>query len=315
MFILASKWVVRVWLAFTLGAVPIAHADKFTRLTKFTKFSDALSILSESKRGRILVDHSKAKGLLSALRWGESSRTDTTLTRQYNPLTGKEERFRKLVIYLKKEQPLLELALDLAHELVHATSKPIYDPYDPTLTPAKYIQLAIEGLGGEVDAVYTECEIGMQLSKVLGVKLERCKRYLNTGPLPGDIDRTKILRGFYRVGNWRTSLETELGKEIALLPSLSSDRAVLFSSTGHAPYPVALFQEYEEITQAACENSIKRRASIVSSSAAASGSSTWSGAFSSLSPLVTSAPQGHAPGKAYDELETFMSKRCHFTED
>ncbi|HLE00517.1 MAG TPA: hypothetical protein VJB59_09665 [Bdellovibrionota bacterium] len=200
-----------------------------------------------------------AEKLIEFLRWGETSRTDAVLTRQLDPKTGQESRRREVIIYLRPGQSLNDTILDLAHELIHATARPAWDPYDPGLTPGRYVQAAIEGEGGEIEAVAAECSVSMELASVLGSSQQRCWTYL-TNKTNGRqrIEKQKILRDFYRVGKWHHELARRLGKETALFPVLSSNSPKLYSSTGNAPYPIALLDEYDDLNQVACENSRKR---------------------------------------------------------
>ena len=209
------------------------------------------------------------ESLRERFRWGDASRTDAVLTRHYDSETGQETRERKVTIYLRRGQPMEEMMLDLAHELVHATSRPAWDPYDPKLTAAEYIRVAIEGAGGEVEAVQAECRVSLELftTRVAGgARLDaektksldsRCTRY--GGSLAMDV----IRKDFYRVGRWNTELQSRLGEGARkLLPLLSSEKPSLYSSTGGAPYPVALLEEYRQMTTVACENSRRRAATL-----------------------------------------------------
>ena len=186
-------------------------------------------------------------------KWGAASKTDAVLTRHFNPRTGAESRERQVTIFLREGQAFDDLVLDIAHELVHATSRPGWDPYDPRLTPGKYIWAAIEGEGGEVQAVAMECRVGFEVHSRFGAAssaVERCKSYLSSKQ--AGLDEELIRRDFYRVGHWDYELDRKLGPERSLFPLLSRETPKLYSSTGNAPYPVALFREFEEITQIAC---------------------------------------------------------------
>ncbi len=266
---------------FTLGRVPegVNLLKKAIRLWELEDFSD----------------------LLKRFKWGTTSRTDTVLTRTYNPKTGKEDRESEVTVYLKQDQPQFELVLDMAHELVHATARVGFDPYDSSLTVGKYIREAIEGEGGEVQATMTECQIGLELALKLGTSVDRCKSYVS-GSLRGPekrqlgqkssflVSRAKVLRDFYRVGKWQLDLHRLLGTEIQLFPYLSQETPKLYSSTGHTPYPIALFHEFEEITEIACKNSQNRMRSSLS--AIQGDPSLYS----------ESTPQG--------SLKRFISQRC-----
>lgn len=236
----------------------------------------ALSILLRAPTGRDLVgraqtlwNEAQPMGILAHLEPSSVSRTDAVLTRHFHPGTGEERRERKVTIHLRTDQEIENLVLDLAHELVHATSRPAWDPYDPELTAAKYIRASIEGEGGEVSAVVAECRTALELSGVLagvtdpgaanlqepGPSFERCHGYLEA---TRGIASDRVKRDFYRVGHWSSELVSRLGTEINRLPLLSPDPPKLYSSTGRTPYPLALLHEFEEITHAACENTRRR---------------------------------------------------------
>ena len=232
----------------------------------------ALEILEHVPSGKLLLQRARrfwgasdVRGLVAAFRWAEVSKTDAVLTRFFDPKSGQETRERKVTIFLKQDQSMENLVLDVAHELVHATSRPAWDPYDPQLTPGKYIHAAIEGDGGEVEAVMAECRVGMELSTQYGTSAKRCRHYLSSEQAQLSdanraqlIERNKVRRDFYRVGKWNEELVAKLGGEAGLFPLLSPENPKLYSSTGHTPYPVALFREFEDITEIACRNSRKR---------------------------------------------------------
>jgi hypothetical protein len=231
---------------------------------KVDRLATAVEILSRVPTGRELL--SRAQGfwgyprpelVRQALRLGAASRTDAVLTRRFDPATGQETRAREVTVYLRSEQSLEDLVLDLSHELVHATSRPGWDPYDPELTAGRYIEAAIDGEGGEVAAVASECQVSFEVMSrygAAGASSQRCRQYLSRGK----IDRERIRREFYRTGRWEAELRKKLGSEHKRLPLLNADSPTLFSSTGNAPYPMALYREFEEITRIACENSRKR---------------------------------------------------------
>lgn len=238
---------------FLLSALSLSgHAD-----TEFS-LATTLSRLEQSKSGRALVQRAmgvwsltREKELIDKLKWGSTSRTDAVLIRRYDVETGNETRDRKVTVYLREHQSLNNTVLDMAHELVHATTRPEWDPYDPTLTAAKYIKTSIEGTGGEVEAVLVECRISAELGIV--DMTNRCQKYSG-----GNVTE-KVRQDFYRVGKWLSQIKTSLGSEANELPLLSAEAPTLYSSTGGAPYPSSLLDEYTQMTQVACANS-KRRA-------------------------------------------------------
>lgn len=192
--------------------------------------------------------------LVEHIQWGDVSRTDTLLTRKFNPKTGLEDRERIVTIYLRSHQSELEVILDLAHELVHATSRPSFDPYDPTLTASEYVWSAIEGPGGEIDAVEQECQVGRELSVFRKQKVQRCENYKKMNR----ISREKIRKDFYRVGEWYSELSSRLGAKLKKFPLLSPQKPSLYSSTGRSPYPISLLNEFDDLTDTACTNSQRR---------------------------------------------------------
>src|SRR6185437_2497140 len=124
----------------------IAMPSAVSLSSENNRMQEALEILSRIPTGRGLIDqaltkwnfHDRAE-LLKMLRWGEVSRTDAVLTRHFNPLTGVEARSREVTITIRQDQKLQDIVLDVAHELTHATERPDWDPYDPSLTAIKYI--------------------------------------------------------------------------------------------------------------------------------------------------------------------------------
>ena len=193
--------------------------------------------------------------LFKVLKPSNVSRTDAVLTRHYDPENGSETIERSISVHLKAVQPVQDLVLDMAHELTHASSPPTWDPYDPDLTVGKYIEAALEGKGGEVDALISECQVSLELSEKLGFSASRCTTYLDED---SHLVREKVQRDFYRVGKWHERVLKNLKEEITLFPLLSEDKPSLYSSTGRTPYPFALVEEFNEITHIACENSRKR---------------------------------------------------------
>ncbi len=228
---------------------------------------DAIALLDRVPAGKRILTRAESfwnetsrEGLLRHLAYGPVSRTDAVLTRHYHPDTGEEIRERYVTVVLRKDQTLMDVAMDLGHELTHATTPPTWDPYDPKLTAGKYMHAALEASGGEIDAVFTECEIAVDFKRDLDLHTSRCDRYLvlsgNENKLA--VDRMKIQKDFYRVGHWEPFVRTRLGKETDQFPLLSTKEPELYSATGGAPYPVALMREYEELNRVACENVRKR---------------------------------------------------------
>jgi hypothetical protein len=262
-----------------MGLMTVLARKSVSSEQQSSRISQALVDLSRIPTGEALIQKAlhvwnleTAADLLVKFKSGDASRTDTVLTRHYNPKTGLEERDREVIIYLRENQSRLELALDMAHEMVHATARPAFDPYDPSLTPGKYIWSALEGEGGEVDAVLLECKAGLELAKQFNEPLKRCRNYLSqsSGIESKELDRERVRKDFYQVGKWHKTLSQQLKRELAFFPLLSTETPKLYSSTGHAPYPAALMNEFMEINETACKNSQKRLKSLTLSDASAS---------------------------------------------
>jgi hypothetical protein len=232
-----------------------------------TPIAQAVGLLDLVPTGRQILDRAQAlwavdeRGdLLRFLKTGKASRTDAVLTRHFNPATQQETRSRDVSIYLREGATLGDTILDLAHELVHATTRPAWDPYDPTLTAGKYIQNAIDGEGGEVSAVLLECKVARELARLkpelVGMTAQsRCAAYWASGDR---IDMEAVQKDFYRVGRWYATLRQKLGSEFSELPMISQAPPRLYSSTGASPYPVALYEEFTEMTRVACANTRRR---------------------------------------------------------
>jgi hypothetical protein len=256
----------------------VASADVQTQdKAQDSRIHQAIEILLRVPTGRALIATAQKAWKIATphdltryLKPGTTSRTDAVLTRHYNSETGLETREREVTVYVRQEQSLDNIVLDMAHEMVHATSRPAWDPYDPDLTAVHYIKNAIEGLGGEVQAVQTECQVALELSTQYGMSMRRCKGYLDKD---NEINAEKIRADFYRVGKWQPDLAESLGSDIKLLP-ISEDSPKLYSSTGNAPYPAALLQEFQTLTQIACENTRKRVESLKGRSLASTGDLT-----------------------------------------
>lgn len=253
-----------LWLLLSLSSAVSRGSETVEPRSSASPLTDAIRVLEKVPSGRAILERACARfgeaapaGLVRIFRWGNVSRTDAVLTRHFNPGTRTEVRERIVTVFLKRNQGLEELVLDLAHELTHAVGEPEWDPYDPSLTAGRYIRASIEGPGGEVDAMVSECRVSLELSARYGTSSKRCSRY-RSARSRGGVDRQKVRNDFYRVGAWKAQLQRELGAEFSGFPDLSGASPLLFSSTGNAPYPLALLREFHEISGIACDNSRRR---------------------------------------------------------
>jgi hypothetical protein len=259
----------------TLLSRPLSHAETLPR-ESLERLRATVQILMRSPTGRGLIESAmrfwkidSERELSRFLKWDRASRTDAVLIRHFNPKTGTEEREREVTISLRSSQKIEEVVLDLAHELAHAVSKPVWDPYDPGLSAGDYLLSAIEGRGGEIEAVAVECRVALELQPVVdSIDASRCQPYLHEGRVLSE----RIREDFYRVGSWYSRLASRLGSELGRFPLLSAKAPRLFSSTGHSPYPVALYEEFEQINSAACDNSRSRLRTMVNREPASASS-------------------------------------------
>lgn len=230
-------------------------------LGQLKRLDPGAKLIAEARQRLLLKDDVE---LLEKIQWASVSKTNRTLIREWDPQTGLELQKSVLTIGLKPQADEGALILDLAHELTHAIRGPAWEPYDPDLTASRYIVASIEGQGGEVDAVEQECLVARewmlnhpgpaQVVPQLWADHARCQRY----ELPGTalLSREKIQRDFYRVGSWKNTQRLQIDESVR--EKLSDDAPQLISSTGQAPYPVALLEEYEAMNQQACENTARR---------------------------------------------------------
>ena len=134
------------------SARPAPHLEKVT-----AEVYRLVETLGLSATGRTLIERARKvwglkewKELRRKVTLGHVSRTDAVLTRHFNSVTGEESRERNVTITIRAAQPFGERVLDLAHELTHAVADPAWDPYDPDLTPGRYIHYSLESSGGEI---------------------------------------------------------------------------------------------------------------------------------------------------------------------
>jgi hypothetical protein len=183
------------------------------------------------------------------------SKTDSVVIRNLDPKTGAEKREREIQIFINENQSLQDIVIDVAHEMVHGTTPSYWDPYDPDLNLQKYMFQIIDGPGGEVEAVFQECLVATQIGASGGHTDRNCGRYRNSEQV---LTKDNILKDLYRVGEQKQYVQKHLGEKAAEFKFLSDEPPQFFSSTGNAPYPVALIEEYRTMTQIACQNTQRR---------------------------------------------------------
>ncbi len=282
-----SRWGLLL-TAWVLATIPPVMGNEVTTAPQSGahEFQKILKLVGSSPTGAWLIEQAKVKFALPEASdldrlfvWSRVSKTDAVLTRQFDQQTGEEVRTREVVIYLRHHDRFEDTVLDLAHELTHATFSPSWDPYDPDLDVITYVKNGIEGLGGEADALMTECQVGAELKILDGVSKTRCTRYGLADSRPrrmiasvsasisegGDLSAIKqrVVNEFYQVGSEFGRLGRLLGPRVSELTHLTKQPSELISSTGGASYPLSLYSEYEELNRIACVNTKRRKSQVM----------------------------------------------------
>ena len=221
----------------------------------------AVSILERTESGKKLLSDARKKGL--SIQEGKISKTEIVATRQW---VGKREKldFQIQVMISKDKSPVFQ-AIDLAHELVHALN-PKTNPFDPKLSAVGYVREGIESRGGEAHAIMQECKVGQQLVGIVAEEQAqlikaRCQFVWNS-----EKNQDQWLKSFYHLGRYlhafRNQLDAVSGEveENERISELSVARDPMFTSAAaNKPYPLALLEEYVEITRKICSRSEKRK--------------------------------------------------------
>ena len=238
-----------------------AHPIQSIAAEPETKLNQALNLLGSTKIG---ADELKlAKDLHIPIVAGNVSRTDVTATRAFQ---GKEETLTfHTQVLISQDKEIVFQALDLAHELVHALN-PKSNPFDPKLNAVDYIREGIESVGGEAQAILQECKVGQEL--VAQVPQEqgqlikaRCQFVWKTEK---DMNQWKL--SFYHLGKSFAHFNEELRatkpdpqKQNLLSRIIQAKDPMFTSAAANKPYPLALLDEYVEITQKICTKTLQRK--------------------------------------------------------
>ncbi len=207
------------------------------------------------------------------IKLGEASFTESTFSRTYSLIDGKQQISLRHEVTLNRRLSLANAVVDLAHELVHFTEKGMLDPYRPGFELSQFIRNGIEGEGGELRALAVECKVAWSLERAyLGFPQHRlCERYREPGNAFG---ASMAKRDYYALGAWFERSGARLQREI---PEISANATVFTSSYAAKPYPVALAEEFAMTRRAACENNQRKYRLIASQSASGRqpASSLW----------------------------------------
>jgi len=208
------------------------------------------------------------------IKLGEASFTESTFSRSYSLIDGKEQISLHHEVTLNRELILADAVVDLAHELVHFTEKGMLDPYLPGFELSQFIRNGIEGEGGELKALSVECKVAWSLEKKYKgfPQHNLCEKYRSAG---NAFRREEARRDYYALGSWFGRAWPGL-KEV--IPELSSHATVFTSSYAGKPYPIALAEEFAMTRKAACVNNRRKYRLIAAQSASGrqpASSSLW----------------------------------------
>ncbi len=219
-------------------------------------------LLEATASGRQVLDAARE----GRIPWGQGqvSRTEVTATRTIHE--GIETvHYETRVIIAGSKGPVFQ-ALDLAHELVHAL-RPKENPFHPTLRAGDYVVRGIEGEGGEAEAIAYECKVAREWienpksplipEEERGLVRARCGMVWKAMA-----DGEKWKRSFYYLGqHYRDFLErlTRLDPGPVELKwwkdHIDPKTPVFTSAMAQKPYPLALLEEYLELTRKICSRS------------------------------------------------------------
>ena len=222
-----------------------------------SKLTEAVKLLESTPTGKTAV--AQARSLHIPVREGAVSKTEVTATRVSQ---GKKEELKfnvQVLVSVDKETAFQ--ALDLAHELTHAIH-PKENPFNPDLSASQYVRHGIEGDGGEAQAIAQECQVGKELIQQNSVQEKtaelikaRCQFVWKT-----ENDPSRWKRSFYQLGNYYHQFRALLKGDSEDL-KLETKSPMFASAVAHKPYPLALLEEYVQITKTICERARKLQSS------------------------------------------------------
>ena len=247
---------------------PVDYKEKWTRLypTEREAIKKLLTILKKSSTGKRIISLAKKKAakngrrLIDIIEGGRVSLTDTTLVRKFSPSSPEKVYLStRSKIFLDRNLKVLDILLDLSHELTHYALRNQFNPYKKTFQLKKFVKEMIEGRGGEVEAYLIECRVYKELFPKLFDSSSSCSQIYNN-----ELDyfsRKKSILKFYQVGKYMDEFRNELDfYELGAsdFPQISSKPSFFISSSYGLPYPLAAIKEYSSIIKRVCRNDLKR---------------------------------------------------------
>jgi hypothetical protein len=224
-----------------------------------------IEILSLSSTGKKLIQEARVKAfsldaaLIEILKSGDSSMTDTTLVRRFDPQDPGHIIYEtKSMIVINKYHNYYDAILDLSHELSHFIHREPFNPYAESFDVKSFVKSTIEGVGGEVEAFMTECRVLSELFPTQVRDKYNCLQIMD--PETGRISKKMAIKRFYQVGEYHDQVKKLIHKHKldGHFPHISEAKAPFISSAYGVPYPLAAFFEYTTVYEKACENDQKR---------------------------------------------------------
>lgn len=214
------------------------------------------ALLRQVPEGKKVLEAAERRDpeVLQRIKLGKASFTESTFSRTYSLVDGKEQVRLRHEITLSTRLKLADAVVDLAHELLHFSEKGMLDPYRPGFELEQFVRNGIEGEGGELAALEVECQVAWALErKHPGFPRHRlCERYRKKGDR---FARAAARRDYYSVGTWYRQTSDKLRSAI---PELSEAGVVFTSSFAGKPYPVALAEEFVATLKTACVNNRRK---------------------------------------------------------
>lgn len=216
-----------------------------------------VKILRTVPEGRAVLGRAAAKdpAFAEKIKVGSASYTESTFSRTYSLLDGKEQINLHHDVTLNRGLSLADAVVDLAHELVHFTEKGMLDPYKAGFERAEFIRNGIEGEGGELSALAVECRVAWSLEDAYKGFPEHklCERYRGEA---NTFQHEAARLDYYALG---TDWYHRSGEELkTVIPEVTKHATVFTSSYAGKPYPVALSEEYAVTRKAACANNERK---------------------------------------------------------
>ncbi|MGZ3655684.1 MAG: hypothetical protein ACXVCS_09015 [Bdellovibrionota bacterium] len=224
-----------------------------------------VKILRAVPEGSTVLDaaYKKDPNFAAKIKTGNASFTESTFSRTYSLLDGKEQITLHHEVTINSSLILADAVVDLAHELVHFTEKGMLDPYKTGFELRHFIRNGIEGEGGELAALAVECRVAWALEDAYEgfPQHHLCERY--RGP-DNAFHREAARLEYYALGSWYSKAGPDLKP---VIPEVSKHASVVTSSYAGKPYPVALSEEYAMTRRAACLNNQRKYRLIAAQSA------------------------------------------------